>query len=111
MKAFNHATPKRTMVISNSPGIKRLDHGKMTRADLASDVATTDIYYNKAGTKKFTRNRNLTATQSRGKQPFVSWAWVSLAPSKAVSLALLCTTCGNGAGWKAREARSHPRGT
>ena len=63
MKAFNHPTPKRTMVISNSSAIKRLDHGKMTKAALMSEVATTEIYYNKDGRKRFKGNANLTATQ------------------------------------------------
>ena len=51
------------MVISNSSAIKRLDHGKMTKAALMSEVATTEIYYNKDGRKRFKGNANLTATQ------------------------------------------------
>ena len=68
MKWFQHPTPKRSLVISNSPLIRVLDKGSMTRAELESSVVTTDRYLNKKGERRFKGNANLKSTQCLGVQ-------------------------------------------
>lgn len=67
MKAYGSATPKRTIVYSNSAKIKMLDAGSMKKKDLATTVRTTTQYVAKDGTKRFAGNQNLKGTQ------FPSW--------------------------------------
>ena len=66
MKAFGAKTPKRTVVYSNTPQIKMLDSGKMTRSSLSSDIKTTRAYVSKDGKKRFAGNENLKGTQFPG---------------------------------------------
>lgn len=66
MKAWGHATPKPTMVYSNSCEIRLLNHGRMTRKHLATDVRTTRRYIAKDGKARFAGNAQLKGTQYLG---------------------------------------------
>lgn len=81
MKAYGSATPKRTIVYSNTSHVKMLDCGQLTRAQLASTVRTTKQYVSKAGRKRFAGNANLKGTQ------FLVWSvmfWIWPHPVTAV---------------------------
>ena len=63
MRAWNHPTPKRSVVYSPSPLVKQLDRGSMKRADLKGHMSTTDRYLDAAGRARFKGNKALKGTQ------------------------------------------------
>ncbi len=63
MRAFNHPTPKRTIVFSPSALVKKLDRGALKRSQLQAEIQTTDQYVSKEGKKRFKGNSNLKGTQ------------------------------------------------
>ena len=63
MRAYNHPTPKRSVVYSASPLVKKLDRGSMKRDDLKGDISTTDRYVDGAGHARFKGNKALKGPQ------------------------------------------------
>lgn len=63
MKFWGHSTAKPTFVLSNSADIVSLDHGKLKRKQLESEIQTTDRYEAADGKRRFKGNQNLKGTQ------------------------------------------------
>jgi len=63
MKVWGHTTPKPTFVLSNTPQIGILHHGKCKRKDLEPQIKTTTRYESRDGKTRFKGNQYLKGTQ------------------------------------------------
>ena len=71
MKGFGAATPKRTVVWSNSTGVRFFCTSRKARSFGQRGPALADVYYDRAGKKRYKGNRLLKGSQP-GAQPTLS---------------------------------------
>ena len=63
MRKYGHESMKRSLVLSNSKHVQRLDRGKLTKWEKKTSKKAATTTVDKTGRKRFQGSKALTATQ------------------------------------------------